>query len=66
MFTEMCDDFMRKSLSTMYAGALDGRKGIVFAQLLTEYTEWCRVLELAVIETSQNQAVLTAWSPQHP
>ena len=46
----------------MYAGALDGRKGIVFAQLLTEYAEWCRVLELVVIETSQNQTVLTDFS----
>ena len=36
---------------------LDHRKGIVFAQLLTDYTEWCRVLELAVIEASENQGV---------
>ena len=31
MFTEMCDDFIRKTFPTMYAGTLDGRKGIVFA-----------------------------------
>ena len=42
MFTEMCDDFIRKIFPTMYAGTLDGRKGIVFAHLLTDYVEWCR------------------------
>ena len=55
MFTEMCDDFIRKTFPTMYAGTLDGRKGIVFAQVLTDYGEWNLVLELGLIEASQNQ-----------
>ena len=62
MFTEMWSDFVRKPLPTMYVGTLDGRKGIVFDQLITDYTEWCRVLELTLIEASQNQGVISVES----